>query len=444
MGHAGASDAVAPMRSTSVGPESIRFADALKFWCRLGFISFGGPAGQIAIMHREVVEVRRWVSEPRFLHALNYCMLLPGPEAQQLATYHGWLMHGTRGGLAAGILFVLPSVFILLGLSIAYAAYGSLSAAAGVLLGFKSVVVAIVAEAALRIGRRVVTGPAHLIAAGGAFIGIYFLDVPFPLIVLAAAMVGLLPQWSAWAPRPGSEEANETMGKENRAAASQARALRTAIAGLVLWALPFAVVWGWLGWGSVLARQYRFFTGSALITFGGAYAVLAYVTQAAVDTYGWITPEQAVDGLALAETTPGPLIMVLQFVGFMTGWNHPEGLPPIAAATLGALLTTWTTFLPSILFVLVGAPWVERLRGNKALHGALSGVAAAMVGVILNLTLVFGAAVIAPDGAMGGIRWFAAVVAAAAFVAMHWYRIDALRIVLAGGLIGLAHVWIQG
>jgi len=438
VGHEDASDAVAP--------GSIRFADALRFWLRLGFISFGGPAGQIAIMYREVVEVRRWVSEPRFLHALNYCMLLPGPEAQQLATYLGWLMHGTRGGLAAGILFVLPSVFILLGLSIAYAAYGSLSAVAGVLLGFKSVVVAIIAVAALRIGRRFAADPAHLLVAVGAFSAIYFLHIPFPLIVLIAAAVGLLLQGSAWAPRPVPDGgARATLVQEDRPAASRARvALRTAMTGLVLWALPFGVLWGWLGWGSVLARQYRFFTGSALITFGGAYAVLAYVTQAAVDTFGWITPEQAVDGLALAETTPGPLIMVLQFVGFMTGWNHPEDLPPLAAATLGALLTTWTTFLPSIVFVLVGAPWVERLRGNRALHGALSGVAAATVGVILNLALVFGAAVIAPDGVTGGISWFAAAVTAAAFLAMRWWRIDALWIVLAGGLTGLTYLWMQG
>jgi chromate transporter len=216
------------------------------------------------------------------------------------------------------------------------------------------------------------------------------------------------------------------------------------LTGGTLWALPLAALVGWLGWESLFVRQYRFFTGAALVTFGGAYAVLAYVTQAAVDTYGWITQAQALDGLALAETTPGPLIMVLQFVGFMTAWNHPEGLPPLAAATLGALLTTWTTFLPSFLLVLVGAPWIEGVRGNRTLHGALSGVMAAMIGVIVNLALLFGVAVIAPEGLANGAQWFAAAMAAAAFVAMHWYRIDALWIVLAGGLIGLTRAWTQG
>jgi chromate transporter len=419
-----------------------RFAEALAFWVKLGFISFGGPAGQIAILHREVVERRRWISEPRFLHALNYCMLLPGPEAQQLATYVGWLLHRTRGGLAAGVLFVLPSVFILFGLSWAYATYGELPAVVGLLSGFKAVVVALVAEAVLRIGRRAVRGWPHLLLAALAFVAIYFASVSFPWIVLAAALIGFVGTklWpAAWIPQVTDEPAlADEAPPSAHTRPSRSRALRILGAGLLLWAIPCAALAAWLGWDSVPLQQYRFFTGAALVTFGGAYAVLAYVTQAAVSTYAWITPAQAVDGLALAETTPGPLIMVLQFVGFMTGWSHPEGLGRLAAATLGALVTTWVTFLPCFVFVFAGAPYIEVLRGNRAVAGALSGVTAAVLGVILNLGLVFGTAVILKGGAPGGIDWFAAAVAGAAFLALHRYRIDALWIVLGGGLAGLA------
>ncbi len=456
----------------------VRFGEALKFWVKLGFISFGGPAGQIAIMHREVVERRRWISETRFLHALNYCMLLPGPEAQQLATYIGWLLHKTRGGLAAGGFFVLPSVLILFVLSYAYAAYGDVRGVVGLMDGFKAVVVAIVAEAVLRIGRRALRGWAHLAVAAGAFVGIYVLGVPFPLIVLGAALIGLAGArlWpAAWVQRgtvsTGSVSTTPPTGAGGGAPPtghsgppldttpsllrddapapahtlpSRSRAARILAAGFVLWTLPLAVLAAWLGWGSVPLQQYRFFTGAAFVTFGGAYAVLAYVAQAAVHAYGWITQAQAVDGLALAETTPGPLIMVLQFVGFMTGWNNPGDLTPLAAATLGALVTTWVTFLPCFMFVFVGAPYIEVLRGNRALNGALSGVTASVIGVILNLALVFGAAVILPRGQAGGIEWFAAILAAAAFLAMSRHRIDAIWIVLGGGLAGLARALIVG
>ncbi|HZL83970.1 MAG TPA: chromate efflux transporter [Candidatus Krumholzibacteria bacterium] len=427
----------------------VPFGVALRFWVKLGFISFGGPAGQIAILHREVVERRRWISENQFLHALNYCMLLPGPEAQQLATYIGWLLHRARGGLAAGILFVLPSVLILLALSIGYAVYGESPLAAGCLAGFKSVVVAIVAAAVLRIGRRALRSKAHLFVAIGAFVGIYFLHVPFPLIVLAAAVFGLIGTrlWPAtWTVRsaqphapagPTAIDLADTVDVTTPAHTlpSRSRALRILAAGILLWTVPYVALSLWFGGGSVLLQQYRFFTGAAFVTFGGAYAVLAYVTQAAVHGFGWITSAQAIDGLALAETTPGPLIMVLQFVGFMTGWNNPDGLDRMTAATLGALITTWTTFLPCFLFVFIGAPYIETLRDKKSFNGALSGVTAAVIGVILNLALVFGAAVIVPRN--GGVHWFEAGLAVLAWLAMSRFRIDALWIVVAGGLAGL-------
>ncbi len=435
-------DASEPARTADV-----RFGVALRFWVKLGFISFGGPAGQIAILHREVVERRKWISESQFLHALNYCMLLPGPEAQQLATYIGWLLHRARGGLAAGILFVLPSILILLALSIGYAVYGESPVVAGCLAGFKSVVVAIVAAAVLRIGRRALRSKAHLFVAIGAFVGIYFLHVPFPLIVLAAAVFGLIgtrlwpATWTACVAEPRAPAGptaiafTDTVPAPAHTVSSRARALRILALGILLWTVPYLALSLCFGGGSVLLQQYRFFTGAAFVTFGGAYAVLAYVTQAAVHGFGWITSAQAIDGLALAETTPGPLIMVLQFVGFMTGWNNPDGLDRMTAATLGALVTTWTTFLPCFLFVFIGAPTIETLRDKKAFGGALSGVTAAVIGVILNLALVFGAAVIVPRN--GGVHWFEAGLAVLACLAMWRFRIDALWIVIAGGLAGL-------
>jgi len=440
-----------PSRSASDPAREVGFGEALAFWTKLGFISFGGPAGQIAIMHRELVERRRWISETRFLHALNYCMLLPGPEAQQLATYTGWLLHGTRGGLAAGLLFVLPSIFVLLGLSYLYAAYGDLSIATGMLSGFKAVVVAIVAEAVLRIGRRAIHGWPHFLVAAAAFAAIHFLGIPFPFIVLAAALAGLAgvkmnPEiWAgrtAASPRDSVEDSIRARAGDSRPAAEPALrwAARTLAVCLALWLVPAIALGAWLGLDTVPARQYGFFTVAAFVTFGGAYAVLAYVTQAAVHAYHWITPAQAVDGLALAETTPGPLIMVLQFVGFMTGWNHPGSLSPVAAATLGAAVTTWVTFLPCFLFVFVGAPYIEKLRGNRALNGALSGVTASVIGVVLSLALFFGTAVILPRGIAGGVNWFAALLAGAAFAALSWKKIDALWIVIAGGLAGLARM----
>ncbi|MGH9935533.1 MAG: chromate efflux transporter, partial [Blastocatellia bacterium] len=341
---------------------SVSFAEAFRFWVKLGFISFGGPAGQIAIMHRELVERRRWLSEERFLHALNYCMLLPGPEAQQLAIYIGWLLHRVPGGAIAGAFFVIPSIFILLALSYIYVRYGNVPAVAGALAGFKPVVVAIVVEAVLKIGRRALSARAHYLIAAAAFIAIYFFHTPFPFIVLAAGTLGLVgarlwPAVFGKAPKTavaGNDRSNAGRQKANQSPTviddhapppahtlpSRGRAARTILVGIALWALPFAALVVWRGWSSLHSREYLFFTQAALVTFGGAYAVLAYVTQAAVGSFGWLTQSQAVDGLALAETTPGPLIMVLQFIGFMAGWNHPEGLTPALSGVTGALVTT--------------------------------------------------------------------------------------------------------
>ncbi|HZS10005.1 MAG TPA: chromate efflux transporter [Blastocatellia bacterium] len=433
----------------SLSEGRVPFAEAFRFWARLGFISFGGPAGQIAIMHRELVERRRWVSEERFLHALNYCMLLPGPEAQQLAIYIGWLLHRVRGGIVAGAFFVIPSIFILLALSYVYAAWGKVPAVVGVLAGFKPVVVAIVVEAVLRIGRRALARGVHYLIAAAAFVGIYFLHVPFPLIVLLAGVIGLVgmrlrPEINSTETKAGNHESpvviDEAAPRPAHTRPSRGRALRTLAVGVALWALPFAALVAWRGRGSLHAQEYRFFTQAALVTFGGAYAVLAYVTQAAVTGHGWLTQAQAVDGLALAETTPGPLIMVLQFIGFMAGWNQPQGLTAASSGIAGALVTTWVTFLPCFIFIFLGAPYIESLRGNRHLKAALGGITAAVVGVILNLALVFGAAVIWPHGFAGGVNWFAAVISVAAFIALWRYKADVLWVVIAGGLIGLGRV----
>jgi chromate transporter len=436
-------------------PRRVSFTEAFRFWLKLGFISFGGPAGQISIMHRELVERRRWLSEDRFLHALNYCMLLPGPEATQLAIYIGWLMHRAWGGIVAGALFVIPSIFVLLGLSYIYAVYGNVETVAGVLGGFKPVVVAIVVEAILKIGGRAIKRRVHLLIAASAFVLIYFFHVPFPLIVLASGLAGLLgarflPDAFVVAPATPKLKTKE----ETRAATvplviddhapppahtlpSRARLLRVLGLGFACWIVPLVALSVWRGWDSLHAEEYRFFTQAALVTFGGAYSVLAYVTQAAAGSFGWITRVQAVDGLALAETTPGPLIMVLQFVGFMAAWRNPQGLTPTASAIMGALITTYTTFLPCFVFIFVGAPYIEVLRGNRRLTAALSGITAAVVGVILNLALVFGAAVIWPDGLGNGTDWFAAALSVAAFIALYLFKADVLLVVILGGLAGL-------
>lgn len=444
----------------------VSFTEAFRFWVKLGFISFGGHAGQIAIMHRELVDKRRWLSDERFLHALNYCMLLPGPEAQQLAIYIGWLMHRTWGGIVAGAFFVIPSIFILLALSYVYAAYGNVPAVAGVLAGFKPIVVAIVVEAVVKIGSKALKGSAHFIIAALAFTSIYFLHVPFPLIVVAAAVVGLLGVRfapSVFVRRSKTKEADrKTEGDDGLAdelplviddhapppahtLPNRGRTFRILAIGITLWLLPFLSIGLWRGFDSLHSQEYRFFTQAALVTFGGAYAVLAYVTQALTAApYNWLTHTQAVDGLALAETTPGPLIMVLQFVGFIAAWNIPGGMSPTSSAVVGALITTYVTFLPCFLFIFLGAPYIEVLRGNKNLTGALSGVTAAVVGVVLNLALVFGSAVVFPNGITGDVDWFSAAMTLAAFVALYRFKADVLWVVLSGGFIGLLWTLFMG
>jgi len=426
--------------SPSSGGVQPTFRTALRYWLRLGWVSFGGPAGQIALMHRDLVERKRWIDEPRFLHALNFCMLLPGPEAQQLATYVGWLLHGARGALAAGVLFVLPSVLVLWSLAAVYAAWGTVPVVAGALAGIKPVVVAIVVEAVVRIGRRAFRHPLHLAFAAAAFAALALLRAPFPLVVALAALFGALA--GRLAPRfvATAASADEILAEPpvDRPLGRVARLL--AIFG-GLWLAPFVLVTLAAGSVPVLRQLDLFFTGAAFVTFGGAYAVLAYVAQIAVERFTWLSHAQMIDGLALAETTPGPLIMVTQFVGFLAGWNHPGSLPPLAAATLGALVTTWVTFLPCFAFVLVGAPYIERLRGRRGLAAALAGVTAAVVGVVLNLALLFGRSALAADGR---IDLFAVSLALAALVALVRLRWEAHWVVLAGALAGLAGVALGG
>jgi len=437
-------------------PPGVSFRSAAGFWCKLGFISFGGPAGQIAIMHRELVERRGWISEDRFLHALNYCMLLPGPEAQQLATYVGWLLHRIPGGIVAGGLFVLPSIFVLLGLSYVYAAHSDTVLVAGALVGFRPVVVAIVCEAVFRIGKRALRSRSHAAISAAAFVGIWFLGIPFPLIVLLAALAGWLgarygSRLSATVAAASAKDARSVRHQPviglvidddsppaPHTIPSTRRSLLIFGIGCLLWFAVLALLIVLVGRDSLFVDEYAFFTQAAFVTFGGAYAVLAYVAQAAVGTFGWLTHGQTVDGLALAETTPGPLVMVVQFVGFMAAWNHPvAGLTPLASGIVGALLTTFVTFLPCFLFIFLGAPYIEVLRSNQSLNASLGGVTAAVVGVILNLALVFGAAVLFPQDLQGGIDWFAALAATAAFLALWRFRTDVLWVVLGGGLLGL-------
>jgi chromate transporter len=385
----------------------IPFSEAVRVWARVAALSFGGPAGQIAVMHRIVVEEKRWVGENRFLHALNYCMLLPGPEAQQLAVYLGWLLHKTRGGLVAGTLFVLPGLVSIMALSLIYAAYGNVGVVAALFFGLKAAVLAIVLHAVVRIGKRALKNNVMLGIAATAFVAIFFFDVPFPLIILAAGLIGFIGgRQDQPAFRVGGghgpvgakalADAESALGEGVPAHArpNKAWALRVSAVFLVLWLGPVALLLLALGPGNVFADIATFFSKMAVVTFGGAYAVLAYVAQEAVNTYGWLRPGEMLDGLGMAETTPGPLIMVTQFVGFMGAFREAAGLNPYVAGVLGGLLTTWVTFTPCFLWIFLGAPWVEALRDNRALSGALAAITAAVVGVILNLAVWFGLHVI--------------------------------------------------
>jgi chromate transporter len=426
----------------------VSFAEALRWWLRLGFISFGGPAGQIAIMHEELVVKRRWISERRFLHALNYCMVLPGPEAQQLATYIGWLMHGVRGGIAAGVLFVLPSLFILIALSWIYLAFGEVPAVAGLLYGLKPAVTAIVLHAAWRIGRRALRGPALWALALLSFGAIAIAQAPFPLIILGALAIGfaggrLAPRHFAGAghasAKAGSGPAliDDASPPPAHAAPSRLRFARGLALGVALWAAAFGALALWLGADHVLARMGSFFTGAALLTFGGAYAVLPYVVQAAVLQHGWLSATQMIDGLALGETTPGPLIMVVAFVGFVGGWQHAALGPEMLfwSGVAGAAVATFFTFLPSFVFILLGAPLVEATREDLKLTAPLTAVTAAVVGVILNLALFFAGHVLWHDG---GVDWAAAAITSAAAVALFRYDAGIIRTLALCAVAGLA------
>lgn len=379
-------------------------------------------------MHAELVERKRWIDEARFLHALNYCMLLPGPEAQQLAIYCGWLLHGTRGGVVAGVLFVLPSVFILWALSYVYVQFGGVPWVAAIFYGLKPAVLAIVAAAVVRVGSKALRSAAMWSIAAGAFVAIFFLHLPFPLILIAAGLLGFF-----LAKQP-TERAVEDA--DRLTSPSRIRLLVVCAQWLAVWWIPLLLVVATLGSQHTISHEAMFFSKTALLTFGGAYAVLPYVSQQAVETFGWLAPGQMLDGLGLAETTPGPLIMVLQFVGFVGAWNQPGRLPPLVAATLGAAVTTWATFAPCFLWIFAGAPYVERLRSNRALSSALSGVTAAVVGVILNLAVWFGLHVIIRDGA---VDLFAIVVALVAFAGMLRWKWDVVAVVLGSGLMGLLH-----
>ena len=442
----------------------IPLGEAARVWGRIALLSFGGPAGQIAVMHRILVEEKKWIGEERFLHALNYCMMLPGPEAQQLATYIGWLLHRTRGGLIAGGLFVLPGFVAIMVLSWLYAAYEELQPVEALFFGLKAAVLAIVLEAVRRISNRAVKSISALLLAAASFIAIFFFAIPFPLIVLAAAGIGFFAGRAGSAafaaaaghgPGGAAVPDEETvLGSELPAHARPRLGWSLGMAGLflVLWLAPTAVLLTILGPDSIYSDIALFFSKMAVVTFGGAYAVLAYVAQQAVETYGWLEPGEMLDGLGLAETTPGPLIMVTQFVGFLAAFRQGTGLPPMLAGTLGGILTTWVTFVPCFLWIFLGAPYVERLRGNRALAGALAAITAAVVGVILNLGLWFGLHALFEQTRRfeaGPLRFevpvpasvdiAALVLTAAALVAVFRFRMGTLWVIAACGAAGLLY-----
>lgn len=444
--------AVSEQSASHAARQPVGWFEAFLFWLKLGFISFGGPAGQISIMHQELVERRRWISEKRFLHALNYCMLLPGPEAQQLATYIGWLMHRSWGGLIAGALFVLPSLFILIGLSWVYIAFGEVPVVAGIFYGIKPAVTAIVMHAAHRIGSRALKNGWLWAMAAASFVAIFALNVPFPLIVLVAGIIGYLggrfaPSQFVIGGGHGAAKSNHGPAVIDDDTPTPAHArfqwkhlLRLVVIGAVLWTLPMALLTLSFGWSGTLTQMGWFFTKAALMTFGGAYAVLPYVYQGAVGHYGWLSPTQMIDGLALGETTPGPLIMVVAFVGFIGGYVYPMfgAEHPFLAGAVAASLVTWFTFLPSFLFILAGGPVVESTHNEIKFTAPLTGITAAVVGVILNLALFFGYHVLWPQGFSGGFDWPSALIAIAAAIALFRFKRGVIQVLLACALVGLA------
>lgn len=428
------------------------FSEAFRVWLQIGLTSFGGPAGQIALMHKVLVEERRWISEARFLHALNYCMLLPGPEAQQLATYIGWLLHGVRGGLVAGTLFVLPGFCVILLLSTLYALFAATSWLSALFFGLKAAVLAVVIEAVIRVGRRALKNDAMRALALASFVAIFAFDAPFPLIVLGAGVVGYLgaKHWPETF-KGGGHGTAEAAPEAVRAAPTWGRALKVGALGIALWAaLPLALGIT-LGWHAVFTPIALFFSKMAVVTFGGAYAVLSYVAQQAVEHFHWLKPGEMLDGLALAETTPGPLILVLTYVGFLAAFRDPGVLSPLAAGITGAVVTTWVTFVPCFLWIFLGAPYIERLAANKALSGALSAVTAAVVGVILNLALWFALHVLfatvgtwtlgpvsLPRPLLASLDPWAAALAGGAMLALFRFKLGMIPTLALCGALGLA------
>jgi chromate transporter len=438
-------------------PQAVSFWEAFRFWLKLGFISFGGPAGQIAIMHQELVERKRWISEKRFLHALNYCMLLPGPEAQQLATYIGWLMHRTWGGIVAGGLFVLPSLFILIALSWIYIAYGDVAWVAGLFYGIKPAVTAIVVHAAHRIGSRALKNNLMWAIAAAAFVAIFAFNVPFPYIVIAAALIGYVggrfsPEHFKTGGSHGKTEKSfgaafidDHTPTPAHAIFNWSRLSIILISGILLWAIPLVALWSYFGWDHTLTQMAWFFTKAALLTFGGAYAVLPYVYQGSVNHYGWLTPTQMIDGLALGETTPGPLIMVVAFVGFVGGYVKAVFGPDMVflAGAVAASIVTWFTFLPSFIFIFAGAPFIETTHNDLKFTAPLSAITAAVVGVILNLALFFGYHVLWPEGFDGltdfyeKFEWLSALIAVGAGIALFRFKVGVIKVIIVSAITGL-------
>jgi chromate transporter len=443
-------------------PHAITLREAFWVWVKVAAYSFGGPAGQIAVMHKLLVEEKKWVSENRFLHALNYAMLLPGPEAQQLATYIGWLLHGTRGGLMAGILFILPGFVTIMGLSILYAGFQEVTLVQALFYGLKPAVMAVVVEAVVRIGRRALKNQVMVGLAAVAFVAIFFFDVPFPLIILSAGVIGFGGGrlWPAWfqvikGHEVGEEEGDTAVITDSMAAHTQPtwrRALKVLFICLALWWGPLLVLALWRGPDDVFTTIGIFFSKTAVVTFGGAYAVLAYVAQQAVDVFGWLQPGEMLDGLGMAETTPGPLIQVVQFVGFMGAYRQPGDLSPMLAGAFGAILTTWVTFVPCFLWIFLGAPYIEYLRGNKDLSAALSAITASVVGVILNLAVWFSlhtVFAVVDERQVGWVKLFvpqwatadliSLLIAIAAFVALFRFKVSMLLTLAGSAVVGLVY-----
>ncbi len=450
------------------GEREVTLAQAIRVWIRVAVLSFGGPAGQIAVMHRILVEEKRWVSENRFLHALNYCMLLPGPEAQQLATYIGWLLHGTVGGLIAGTLFVLPGFLAILALSVVYALFQGAGPVEALFFGLKPAVMAIVIEAVIRIGRRALKNAVMVGLAGAAFVAIFFFDVPFPFIILAAAVIGLV-GGRLWpgvfqvirghSPAAESESVGPAISDDAPAHGrpSVMRTLRVLAVWLCLWLVPIALLMATRGRDDIFVKEGLFFSKAAVVTFGGAYAVLAYIAQEAVETHGWLEPGEMLDGLGMAETTPGPLIQVVQFVGFMGAYRHPSGLDPLLAGILGSVITMWVTFTPCFLWIFLGAPYIELLRGNRTLSAGLSAITAAVVGVVLNLGVWFsvhtmfssvaevpwmGVHLLIPDWST--LNPASAVIAVGAFVAIFRFKVGMMTTLGASVVAGLLWFLVTG